>query len=106
MTDLHEPEFRSRRLILHEGYSEAVIRRLAEVSGWNQIAERPMDVRRNISRCVIWAIIPGLTVSYYDEPLAEASCLIVRSARDQAEIREIEGLLNQAIDFMSDEELL
>src|SRR5262249_22824367 len=106
MTEMYEPEFHSRRLILREGYSENIVRRIANASGWDELAERPADAPRNVARCVIWEVIPGLTVSYYYEPLAEASCLIVRSTRDQAEVSEIEMLLNQAIKFVGDEDLL
>lgn len=106
MTDLFESKFRSRRLMLGAGYSEESVRDLASAAGWNQIVERPADIQRNIARCVIWNVIPGLTVSYYYENPAEASCLIIRSARDEAEIREIERLLMQVIDFVNDEDLL
>jgi len=106
MIDLYEPKFRSRRLILREGYSEGVVRRIAKASGWDELAKRPADARRNVALTVIWEVIPGLTVSYYYEPLAEASCLIIRSTRDKAEIREVERLLNQTTVFAGDEDLL
>lgn len=106
MMYLPEPRFRSKRYILRERSLEGHVRRLAEALGWSVVAERPADKRKNVARAVIWEIIPGLTIGYYDEPLAEASCLIVHSVHGPVEVREFETLLRQNLDFMEDSDLL
>jgi len=84
-----------------------VTRRLAECHGWQKLADRPMNVRRNIAAATIWdAWLPGLTVGCYDDPLAEASCVIVRSCRALSEVEGIEGVLKMHLPFLEDDEIL
>jgi hypothetical protein len=106
VTYLHEPKFRSRRYILRTQGLEPVVRRLAEDYGWTLVAERAADNQRGIGIALIWEIIVGLTVGYYDEPPTQVSCLIVRSARDLSEIREYEAFLTRRLDILTDSELL
>ena len=106
MTYPGQPMFRSRRYMLSTRDLEPLVRNLALESGWTLVAERASDEQRNVARVLMWEIIPGLTVGYYDEPLAEASCLIVRSARDLAEVREFEAFLKHRLDILTDSELL
>jgi hypothetical protein len=98
--------FRSKRFILRERGIEDVVRSLAEAFGWSVIRDRPADKKRDVARALIWEIIPGLTVGYYDEPLAEASCLIVHSVHGPVEVHEFETILTQNLDFVEDSELL
>lgn len=100
------PQFRSKRYILPKRGVEDLVRHLAQVLGWVEVASRRAKPRKMIGRTVIWQIIPGLTVGYYDEPLAEATCLIVQSVRDPAEVREFENVLRQNMNLVEESDLL
>lgn len=106
MTGIPGPRFRSKRYILRERGHEVLVRRLVASFGGSVVAERAGNKRKNIARAVIWEIIPGLTVGYYDDARAEASCLIVRSERDIAEVQAYETLLRQNLDFLEESDLL
>lgn len=106
MTELYEPKFRSRRYISRTRDLESVVRRLAEVHGWTLAFERPADSQQGIGIALIWEIIVGLTVAYYDEPRVQVSCLIARSARHLSEVREYEAFLTRRLDLLDVSELL
>lgn len=106
MTDIPGPRFRSRRYILRERGQESLVRRLVASIGGSVLAERAANKRKNIARAVLWEIIPGLTIGYYDDTRADASCLIVRSERDIVEVREYEAILRQHLDFLENSDLL
>jgi hypothetical protein len=106
MTDIPGARFRSKRYILRERDEEVVVRRLVASFGGSVVTERAAKKRKNIARAVIWEIIPGLTIGYYDDVRAEASCLIVRSERDIVEVQAYEDLLRQNLDFLEDSDLL
>jgi hypothetical protein len=106
VTELYESKFRSRRYIPRTRDLESVVRRLAEDHGWTLAFERPADSHQDIGIALIWEIIVGLTVAYYDEPRFQIPCLIVRSARHLSEVREYEAFLTRRLDLLDDSELL
>lgn len=106
MTDIPGPRFRSKRYILRKRGQEALVRQLVASIGGSVLVERAANKRKNIARAVLWEIIPGLTIGYYDDARADASCLIIRSERDIVEVREYEAILRQHLDFLEDSDLL
>lgn len=105
MTNIDGPVFRSRRHIFRKREAERLVRQFAAALNWSVVAERPSNLQTMIARAVIWEIIPGLTVGYYDDPLPEASCVAVHSVRDPAEVHEFETIFKQNFDFLQDSDL-